>query len=25
MGKMNSIAGGCAAAIQISDEGFGGI
>jgi alkylation response protein AidB-like acyl-CoA dehydrogenase len=25
MGKMNAITGGCAAAIQISDEGFGGI
>jgi hypothetical protein len=25
MGKMNAIAGGCAAAIEISDEGFGGI
>jgi hypothetical protein len=25
MGKMNAIADGCAAAIQISDEGFGGI
>jgi len=25
MGKMNAIAGGCSAAIQISDEGFGGI
>jgi alkylation response protein AidB-like acyl-CoA dehydrogenase len=25
MGKMNAIAGGCAAAIQISDEGFGGL
>jgi alkylation response protein AidB-like acyl-CoA dehydrogenase len=25
MGKMNAIADGCAAAIQISDEGFGGL
>ena len=25
MGKMNAIANGCAAAIQISDEGFGGL
>ncbi|MGD9080175.1 MAG: acyl-CoA dehydrogenase C-terminal domain-containing protein, partial [Desulfobacterales bacterium] len=25
MGKMNAIADGCAAAIQIPDEGFGGI
>jgi alkylation response protein AidB-like acyl-CoA dehydrogenase len=25
MGKMNAIADGCAAAIQISDEGFGGV
>jgi len=25
LGKMNAIAGGCAAAIQIPDEGFGGI
>jgi len=25
MGKMNAIADGCAAAIQISDKGFGGL
>jgi hypothetical protein len=25
MGKMNAIENGCAAAIEISDEGFGGI
>jgi hypothetical protein len=25
MGKMNAIADGCAAAIQIPDDGFGGI
>jgi len=25
MGKMNAIDDGCAAAVQISDEGFGGV